>query len=96
MLFLQPDRAGFVHGDVDHVRPEILPRLRSRRQVTLMFSVWLICKLIIMNDASKKNMMSISGMMTIRVRRFGTGEKIFIANTNQWLVVWLGAAGWCK
>jgi polyisoprenoid-binding protein YceI len=33
-------------------------------------------KLTIMKDASRKNMMSISGMMTIRERRFGMGEGI--------------------
>jgi hypothetical protein len=31
-----------------------------------------------MNDASRKNMMSISGMMTIRERRLGMGDEIFI------------------
>ena len=35
LLFLQPDRAGFVHGDVDHVRLVILLRLRGGRQVDL-------------------------------------------------------------
>jgi hypothetical protein len=44
--------------------------------------VRLICRLIIMNDASKKNMMSISGMMTIRERRFEMGEIIFIGKLN--------------
>ena len=43
-----------------------------------MFAVRLICRLIIMNDASKKNMMSISGMMTIRERRLAMGDEIFI------------------
>jgi hypothetical protein len=43
-----------------------------------MFSVLLISKASIMNDASRKNMMSISGMMTIRERRFGMGDGIFI------------------
>ena len=61
-----------------------------------MFSVLLICMLTIMNAASKKNMMSISGMMTIRERRLGMGEKIFIAKINQWAVAWLGDVGWCK
>jgi hypothetical protein len=44
-----------------------------------MFAVLLICRLIIMKEANRKNMMSISGMMTIRERRFGMGETIFIA-----------------
>ena len=43
-----------------------------------MFSVLLISRATIMNDASRKNMMSISGMMTIRERRFGMGDGIFI------------------
>ena len=47
-----------------------------------MFAVRLICRLIIMNDASRKNMMSISGMMTIRERRFGMGEDNFIAKNS--------------
>src|ERR1039457_6701997 len=50
-------------------------------RLTLMFAVRLICKLIIMKDASRKNMMSISGMMTIRERRLGMGEIIFIGNS---------------
>jgi hypothetical protein len=43
-----------------------------------MVSVLLISRLTIRNDASRKNMMSISGMMTIRDRRFGIGEGILM------------------
>src|SRR5208282_3020558 len=57
---------------------------------TLMFSVRLICKLTIMNDASRKNMMSISGMMTIRDFRGRTGEGSFIGKMS----VAGGLAGW--
>ena len=44
-------------------------------RLTLMFAVLLISRLTIMNDASRKNMMSISGMMTIRDAAFGMGER---------------------
>ena len=64
-------------------------------RLTLMLAVRLICKLIIMKDASKKNMMSISGMMTIRERRFGMGDGILIGRL-QWLVAWPGDSGLCK
>src|SRR5260221_14097971 len=41
-----------------------------------------ICKLIIMNDASRKNMMSISGMITIRAQRFGMGDVSYIKKVS--------------
>ena len=38
-----------------------------------------ICRLIIMNDASRKNMMSISGMISSRDFFSRTGVRIFMA-----------------
>src|ERR1700744_5585835 len=49
-------------------------------RLTLMFSDLFICRLIIMNEARRKNMMSIKGIMTIRERRRGMGDASFMVS----------------
>src|SRR5579863_2379882 len=48
-----------------------------------MFCVWSSCRLTIMNDASRKNMMSISGMISIRECFRLMGEGSFMVSSSQ-------------
>ena len=54
--------------------------MAAEGRLTLMFWVRSICRLTIMKEASRKNMMSISGMISIRECRRLTGEANFICS----------------
>ena len=49
-------------------------------KITFTDSSRIMLKLASMNEASRKNMMSISGMISIRAFLCGNGEPIFICN----------------
>src|ERR1700730_10047806 len=58
-----------------------------------MFSIRFIWRLTIIKDASRKNMISIKGMITSRECFFGTGDVIFIGSNPALLACRLQRGG---